>query len=232
VDEGDRHREDPEAVSFQLQLHTDQLAPKSELRLPAGNRVIYVREGDAVVRAGGQVAGLAANSAWHGSREAGITAGNEGATLWRWDLAPGDRAAKQPAVPGVTTTLALAHHVELADPGGYLVRCDRVNFPPGGIAWTHVHRGPGIRRLLEGTLRVEVNGAGHDIAPGEAWFEAGPDPVLATASKTVPSAFARVMILPREMLGKPSVRYIRPEDADKPKLQTYRVFVDDPIQLP
>ena len=77
-----------------------------------------------------------------------------------------------------------------------------------------------------------MNGTGHDIAPGEAWFEAGPDPVLATASKTLPSAFARVMILPRDMLGKPSVRYIRPEDADKPKLQTYRVFVDDPIELP
>ena len=233
MDEGDRDREDSQAVTtYQLRLHTDRLAPKSELRLPPGTRVVYVREGDAVVRAGGQVAGLAANSAWHGSREAGITAGNAGATLWRWDLAPGGRAAKLPEAAGVTTTFALAHDVELADPGGYLVRCDRVNFPPGGIAYTHVHRGPGIRRLLEGTLRVEVNGAGHDIAPGEAWFEAGPDPVLATASKTVPSAFARVMILPREMLGKPSVRYIRPEDADKPKLQTYRVFVDEPIQLP
>jgi hypothetical protein len=95
-----------------------------------------------------------------------------------------------------------------------------------------VHRGPGIRRLLFGALRVEVEVKGHDIEPGGAWFEAGPDPVLATASKTVPTAFARVMILPREMKGKPSVRYIRSEDADKPRLQTYRVFVDDTIDLP
>lgn len=201
------------------------------MRLPAGVRVVYVREGDAVVRASAQAAGLAANSAWHGSGEAGVTAGTGGATLWRWDLAPDKRAPGGPSSAGVASSTALSHPVELEDPGGYLVRCDRVNFPPGGIAWTHVHRGPGIRRLLEGSLRVEVNGAGHDIAPGEAWFEAGPDPVLATASKTVPSAFVRVMILPREMLGKPSVRYINPEDADKPKLQTYRVFVDDPIEL-
>jgi len=214
-----------------LQLHTDTLAPKSELRLPAGNRVVYVRGGDAVVRAGTQAAGLAADSAWHGSGDARVTAGTAGATLWRWELAP-DKQPGSPAGAGVASSLALSHPVALEDPGGYLVRCDRVNFPPGGIAYTHAHRGPGIRRLLEGSLRVEVNGAGHDIAPDEAWFEAGPDPVLATASKTVPSAFARVMILPREMLGKPSVRYLRPEDADKPKLQTYRVFVDEPIQLP
>jgi hypothetical protein len=80
-------------------------------------------------------------------------------------------------------------------------------------------------------VRVEVNGKTHDIAPGGAWFEAGPDPVLATASKTEPTAFARVMILPRDVQGKSSIRYLRPEDADKPKLQTYRVFVDEPIEL-
>ena len=215
-----------------LTLHTDQLAPKSEMRLPGGIRVVYMREGDAVVRSGGQAAGLAENNAWHGSGEVRIAGGLAGATLWRWELAPDKSAPGITAAAGVTSSVALSHPVELQDPGGYLVRCDRVNFPPGGVAYTHVHRGPGIRRLLEGSLRVEVNGAGHDIVPGEAWFEAGPDPVLATASKSVPSAFARVMILPREMLGKPSVRYIRPEDADKPKLQTYRVFVDDPIELP
>jgi hypothetical protein len=217
---------------FILSLHTDLLAPKGELQFPPGIRVVYVCEGDAVARSGGQAAGLAANSAWHGSGEARIAGGLAGATLWRWELVPDKSASGTPGAANVTSSLSLSHPVELGEPGGYLVRCDRVNFPPGGIAYTHVHRGPGIRRLLEGALRVEVSGAGHDITPGEAWFEAGPDPVLATASKTVPSAFVRVMFLPREMLGKPSVRYIRPEDADKPKLQTYRVFVDDPIQLP
>ena len=104
--------------------------------------------------------------------------------------------------------------------------------PPGGVAWTHVHRGPGIRCLLAGSVRVEVNGQVHDVEPGGAWFEAGPDPVLAIASKTVPTAFARVMILPRELRGKSSIRYVKPEEADKPRLQTYRVFVDEFIDLP
>lgn len=205
---------------FTLSLHADRLQPKAELPLPGGNRVVYVQEGDAVVRAARQAAGLAANSAWHGRDELVVTAGAAGATLLRWEL--GVVAGGSPM---------LSHGVDLDDPGGYLMRCDRVDFQPGGIAYTHVHRGPGIRCLLTGAIRVEVNGAGHDVAPGEAWFEAGPDPVLALASKTAPTAFARVMILPLELRGKSSIRYVRPEDADKPKLQSYRVFIDEPIDL-
>ena len=203
-----------------LSLHTDRLEPKAESSLADCPRIIYVREGDAIVRAGAQAAGLGPNSAWHGSSAAAVVAGSSGATLWRWEL--GTRSTGSPA---------LTHSVELDDPGGYLMRCDRVDFPPGAVAWTHVHRGPGIRCLLAGSIRVEVNGKAHDVEPGGAWFEAGPDPVLATASRTAPTAFVRVMILPRELRGKSSIRYVRPEDAEKPRLQTYRVFVDDFIDL-
>jgi hypothetical protein len=215
---------------YTLRLYTDQLPPKSEVGLPAGNRVVYVREGDAIVRAGGLAAGLAANSAWHGRGAATVTAGSAGATLLRWELAAGGGGGELSGA-GAASTLALAHAVELSDPGGYLMRCDRVDFPLGGIAYTHVHRGPGIRCLLAGGIRVEVDGRGHDITPGGAWFEAGPDPVLALASNTALTAFTRVMILPRELKGKSSIRYVKAEDADKPKLQTYRVFVDESIEL-
>jgi len=217
---------------FVLRLHTDRLSPKSEARLPACNRVVYVRDGDAIVRAGAHAAGLAANSAWYGGDANVLTAGSAGAALWRWELTAESTAPAGLTGPGVTSSIALAHSVELGHPDGHLMRCDRVDFPPGGIAYTHVHRGPGIRCLLAGSIRVEVNGKAHDIAPGGAWFEAGPDPVLALASKTGPTAFVRVMILPRELRGKSSIRYVKPEDADKPKLQTYRVFVDEIIELP
>jgi quercetin dioxygenase-like cupin family protein len=185
-----------------------------------------------VVRAGGQASGLAANSAWQGSGETTVTAGAAGATLLRWELA---RAASQPDAAtgdGVASALTLSRPVGLEEPGGRLMRCDRVDFPPGGVAYTHVHRGPGIRCLLAGSLRVEVDGKAHDVVPGGAWFEAGPDPVLALASKSEPTAFVRVMILPRELKGKSSIRYVKPEDADKPKTQTYRVFADEFIELP
>ncbi|HLF38551.1 MAG TPA: hypothetical protein VI545_02630 [Burkholderiales bacterium] len=216
---------------FVLRLCTDRLEPKSEYRLPASNRVVYVREGDAVLRAGGQASGLGANSAWQGGIEAAVAAGSSGATLLRWELVTGSRSPVTPVGAGIASSLTLAQEIELSDPGGYLMRCDRVDFPPGGIAYTHVHRGPGIRCLLAGSLRVEVNGKAHDIAPGGAWFEAGPDPVLALASKAGPTAFVRVMILPRELQGKSSIRYVKPEDADKPRLQTYRIFVDEIIDL-
>ena len=43
------------------------------------------------------------------------------------------------------------------------------------------------------------------------------------------TSFARVMVLPAELRGRSSIRYVLPEDADKPKRQTYQLFVDDLI---
>ena len=40
------------------------------------------------------------------------------------------------------------------------------------------------------------------------------------------------MILPRELLGKSSITYVKPDDIDKPKNQKYQIFVDTPIALP
>jgi quercetin dioxygenase-like cupin family protein len=209
-------------TAFVLALYVDRLAAKAALAVPlaARNRVIYVREGDATIRAGGQAATLAANSAWHGAVGCEVAAGGNGATLLRWELGP---------TPVGEPTLART--VELADPGGYLMRCDRVDFPPGGIAYTHTHRGPGIRCLLAGEIRIEVNGRAHVVKPGEAGFEAGPDPVLAFASEREPTGFARVMILPRELKGKSSIRYVRAEDEAQPKTQRYQVFCDEYITL-
>ncbi len=39
------------------------------------------------------------------------------------------------------------------------------------------------------------------------------------------------MILPAALLGKSSIRYVLPEDQDKPKRQTYQLFIDEPIKL-
>ena len=62
------------------------------------------------------------------------------------------------------------------------MRCDRVDFEPGGIAYRHTHPGPGIRYLLFGAITIDSLGAEHTLGPGEAWFERGPDPVLATTA--------------------------------------------------
>jgi quercetin dioxygenase-like cupin family protein len=115
--------------------------------------------------------------------------------------------------------------------GGWLMRHDRVDFPPGGIAYPHTHPGPGIRYLLHGSLRIESAGETHDYGPGEAWFESGPEPVLATASESDETAFVRVLLLPAEWAGKRTIRYVDPADAERPKLQRAAVFLEQPVVL-
>ena len=110
-----------------------------------------------------------------------------------------------------------------------LIRCDRVDFPPAGVAYLHTHQGPGIRVLLHGSIRIDTAGESHSYGPLQAWFEPGPEPVFAAASETEPSAFVRCMILPARLRGQSSIRYVREEDAAKPKSQRYTVFVDEPL---
>lgn len=111
-----------------------------------------------------------------------------------------------------------------------LIRCDRVDFPPGGVAYLHTHQGPGIRVLLHGEIRIDTAGGSHQYRPLQAWFEPGPEPVFAATSETEPTAFVRCMVLPGDLLGKSSIRYVRPEDGAKPKPQQYMVFVDQLLE--
>jgi hypothetical protein len=115
--------------------------------------------------------------------------------------------------------------------GDWLMRCDRVDFPPRGIAYRHTHPGPGIRCLLFGSIRIESGGETHEFGPLEPWFESGPEPVLAFASEDEETAFVRVMLLPREWEGKRTIRYVDAADEDKPRLQRATVFFDEPIKL-
>jgi quercetin dioxygenase-like cupin family protein len=126
----------------------------------------------------------------------------------------------------------LARPLDLAPREERLMRCDRVDFPPGGVAYLHTHQGPGVRVLLKGTIRIETGGAASEYGPLQAWFEPGPEPVFAAASDAEPTAFVRCMVLPARLRGQSSIRYVRDEDAAKPKSQQYTVFVDEPLGAP
>jgi quercetin dioxygenase-like cupin family protein len=125
----------------------------------------------------------------------------------------------------------LSAEVQLDSGREWLMRCDRVDFPPGGIAYRHTHPGPGIRYLLFGSIRIESRGRTDEYGPSEAWFESGPEPVHAAASETEDTAFVRVMLLPREWEGKRTIGYVDPADDEKPKLQRATVFLEQPIEL-
>ena len=122
----------------------------------------------------------------------------------------------------------LSREVQLGG-GDWLMRHDRVDFDPGGIAYRHTHPGPGIRYLLFGEITIDSEGTQRTYGPGEPWFERGPDPVLATTSADEPSAFVRVMLLPVEWAGKRTIKYVDPADADKPKTQRATIFLEQPV---
>jgi hypothetical protein len=156
---------------------------------------------------------VAREEAWFGAARV------EGCAL-RWELA-------SESEPGAR----LAAEVELDSGGDWIARCDRIDFPAGGVAYRHVHPGPGIRCLLFGSIRIESGGETNMYGPLEPWFESGPEPIFAAASETEPTAFVRVMLLPREWEGKRTIRYVDPADEEKPKLQRPTVYFDRPLAL-
>ena len=214
--------------SCSFRLFIDELTAGARVTLPpAPARALYVAAGSVRLDDEASTAALPENGAWHGRLAIDLTTAG-GATLLRWEVGGADGAALKG--DGMSSRVALATAINLPGPSS-LLRCDRVDFPPGGTALLHTHQGPGIRCLLKGRIRIETAGTTHAYGPLEPWFESGPDPVFAATSDTEPSAFARVMILPVELQGKSSIRYVNSEDETRPKSQRYQVFIDRPLQI-
>jgi quercetin dioxygenase-like cupin family protein len=123
-----------------------------------------------------------------------------------------------------------AARVDLDRATEWVARLDTVEFPPGGVAYRHVHPGPGIRRILHGELTIDRGGGqARTYRAGEAWFEDADDPVLATACATKETAFVRVLLLPAEWAGRRTIRYVDPADEDKPRLQRATILREMPL---
>ena len=195
------------------------------MAVPGTPRVVYVVDGGIEVTRDSARTNVESGSAWHGSAACAIVAGPRGARMLRFEL----RAGASP--PGGGDAL-LDHPIALDRSQSYLMRCDRVDFAPGGEALPHGHRGGGIRFLLEGELEVRVGShPGRLMKPGDAWFESGVEPVHAIASREMATSFIRVTVLPREIQGKTSIVYVDPAHASV-KPRSYTVFVDRPIDFP
>jgi hypothetical protein len=144
----------------------------------------------------------------------------------------GESARAAPPAAGVVSTPLLEHPVDLDPAQSYLIRNDRVDFEPGGVALPHRHKGGGIRCLIEGRLDLRVEGhPPRTIEPGQAWFESGREPVYAAADPAMPTSFVRVSILPRAIRGHSSILYVDPADAARGRPRRYTVYVDEPIEI-
>ena len=219
-----------------LRLVEDELAPGSRIAVPevAGFRVIYVARGRAgIVPEGGPgEVRLEENTARFGATGCTASSGESGATLWRWEMVRGQDDGWQAEGEEGQSVLKASHGLELDRGREQMMRCDRVDFPPGGIAYTHIHSGPGLRCLLRGELVIRVEDQPETVVrPGETWFERGPDPIYARVSDSELTSFVRVMVVPRTCKGRTTITYVRAADADKPKPQKYTRFVDEFIDL-
>lgn len=135
----------------------------------------------------------------------------EGASVVVVDLNDAEGAANDIRANGLK---ALGISADIADSGAM----DR-------MAQTAVEAFGGIDILVN-------NEQSQVIGPMQAWFERGPDAVYAATDVNLPTAFARVMVLPRALLGvKSSISYVKAEDQGKPKAQRYQVFIDESVDM-
>ena len=211
-------------MAHSLRLIEHDLPPGVDLTLPAAVRVLFAAAGEATVTSAGDSRPLDPDHAWHGIASCVVTAPS-GARLLRFEL------VRQPPPPIGEGRALLEHPLALAGEDAWSIRCDRVDFAPGGVALPHRHRGGGIRRLLRGALTVTVgDGRPRVMRPGDPWFESGREPVLAVAAPESETSFVRVSILPAEIQGKSSILYVDPDDASRSRPRTYTVYIDEPLK--
>jgi quercetin dioxygenase-like cupin family protein len=211
--------EESRAMAYSLRLIEDRLAAGAAAPPPRAPRVLYARTGALLDGLGPEPVPAV------GPADLVARAGPEGAVLYRVEL------VRQPPLAAGGRVL-LEHPIDLTGGAGWLMRCDRVDFDPGGIAPPHRHRGGGIRCLLRGRLEVTVaEGAPRTVEPGEAWFESGREPVLAVAAPEGETSFIRFSIQPVAIRGRSSILYVDPADAGRGRPRRYTVYVDEPIAL-
>lgn len=211
--------------AWRLTLHSQRLVPGSEITFDQGTSVVFLNDGKVIVQEDGEEAVAHQNrGAWVQRSPSSLVDAGAAASIDWWTLSPADGHFTE------NGNVLLAREIKI-NAATCLLRCDQVEFPPGGIAYLHTHAGPGIRRLRSGALQVQTNGESREYVPGDSWFEPGPVPVYAEASPEAGAAFLRVMVLPAAFKGKSSITYVREEDRVKPKDQRYSVFLDEEITL-
>lgn len=194
------------------------------------DRVVFVVEGSLTTKDNQQIRRNEVHTGLYVKSGSVLIAETTNTKLWVWTLSIGEPFKVDSSRVLMTKELSM---IEGVDDSEVVLRLDRVDFPPGAVAHTHVHPGPGIRIVLTGKIGISQ---GDDeiiwMKAGEPWFEFGPKPVFAPTTDQEPTAFIRCLILPKAWLGQNTIRYVDPADSEKPKLQKYYRFCDIIINLP
>lgn len=178
-----------------------------------GCRFIYARAGTIRIHGGDAIA----------EDDGRLLSGSFAATLdglaWVYEVASAD----MPFPDGLSVVFSQVVRPAFGRP--FLVRADRIESRPRAQTPRHGHRGPGIRRLVQGRLLAQIGEAVERVEAGQAWFETGADPVVGTNIGDTNAIFVRVMVLPRALQGGAS-SFTAWDDAEaaKPRSVDARMF--------
>ena len=218
-------------MPLSLNLYHDQLLTggSAEPDLPAAHRLIFARHGAVTVN--GQT--LDAGSSVYTGETVSLAAVAEWSQIWRWELAQPNHAPQLLGGDKVFSSLRMSRVIAtLGMPEGsdWLFRLDQITSAAGRIADRHQHPGPGIRCLLEGTYNVQQDVESvRDRAPGDAWWETGPDTVIAWSSTQMHGKFLRGMVLPVEWEGTVTGTWLSKDDV--PRRGNWELLVDQIITV-
>jgi hypothetical protein len=218
-------------MPYALNLYHDQIVEGGATAepLPAARRMLYVRHGRAVIN--GQP--MNADQAIYSEGPLTLQSAGGWSQVWRWELAAPNAAPALHTGDGVLSSVRMSRvitHLPLLDGSAWLFRLDQITSAAARIADRHQHPGPGIRCLLEGTFNVESVESGRDYMPGDAWYETGPDTVVAWGSKQMAAKFLRGMILPVEWESKVTGTWLSGQVA-QPRPGNWRLLVDRIVTL-
>jgi hypothetical protein len=218
-------------MPYALNLYHDQVAAggATSSALPAAQRMLYVRHGSAVVNG----KPMKADEAIHCDGPVTLQSSDGWSQVWRWELALPNAPPALLEGSGVLSSLRMAQVItgfDMLDGSRWLFRLDQITSAAGRIADRHQHPGPGIRCLLEGTFNAEQAGhSARNLFPGDAWWETGPDTVVAWGSPQMAARFLRGMILPVEWEGKVTGTWL--SAAARPRPSNWRLLVDKVIAV-
>lgn len=209
-----------------LRLTVYDIGRGTALRFAApGHRYLYLTEGSARIDAPAGSRALAAGDGAAIDPDSRVAVGG---TAWLWEALPAEGAL----LGSADAFAVLSKTLVLPEAGPRLFRVDRMDLPPGALTPRHFHRGPGIRRLLSGRVRVEIGADIVGIDPRGAWYEPGDEPVIGANAAPGPSAFLRVLLLPVELSGgKGSFVPASDADAAKPRAVDQRILHEATIDL-
>lgn len=181
-------------------LFQDTLPANAHASVEAQHSFIYLWKGSATINGDS----VAEDSAIYAEEIVDVEAGESGAILLRWELAPKEDSLHLLAGDGVASVLRMSRQLkmfEMVPTSRWLFRLDCILNAQGSTGM-HAHPGSGIRCMLSanGECRVKSEKGEESVSskPGDVWYEEGSYPIDSIREPGVKTTFLRGMVFPPE----------------------------------